>query len=190
MLCVSGVTASGRRTNIPPVYNAYPWGYVYPQFNPYIAPAPAYGVMPIPYYGVGPQQGWGGGPLPYRGFEPNFRQAVPGPTTNDIDYIPRARPSLYPAVPYEPTPTKGAADKQRARFEFTVPVPNAVVLFDGVKTTQTGLNRVFNTPTLAEGKQYTMAVEVQFRDEAGTPVTLRRTFEFTAGETITHRFAE
>jgi uncharacterized protein (TIGR03000 family) len=123
------------------------------------------------------------------GFEPNYPRAVPGPTVDQIDYIPRARPNLYPAVPYEPTPTK-AADKTRARFDFTVPVPNAIVLFDGSKTSQTGINRIFNTPPLAEGKRYTMAVEVQWRDEAGTPVTLRRSFEFGAGETITHKFAE
>ena len=167
----SQAEAYGRRTMIPPAYNVYPWGYVYPQFNPYMAPIPGYGIMPLPLatYGARPDNAGNMDALPYE---------------------PRSRSKLYPAVPYEPTPTGAAIDRTRARFEITVPTADAIVLFDGAKTKQTGVQRTFHTPSLTEGKQYSMTIEVQWRDEAGTSVTRRRTFEFTPGQTITHQFAE
>jgi len=184
LLCAADVSAFGRRTIMPPMYNVYPYGYVYPQFNPYM-PGGGY-VMPLPAYGVTP--------LPLAtwqmlGYDYGI-QKPPANTMNELDYVPRSRPSLYPAVPYEPTPTQRAADLKRARFEITVPTADAVVTFDGAKTTQKGLSRVFVTPSLTEDKLYTATIEVQWADEAGTKITRRRTFEFVAGETITHRFAE
>ena len=55
----------------------------------------------------------------------------------------------YPAVPFGRSPAEQQADLTRARFEITVPTADAIVLFDGVKMTQTGLRRVFMTPIAA-----------------------------------------
>jgi uncharacterized protein (TIGR03000 family) len=144
-----------------------------------VAPLPAYGVMPLPLatyqmqgydlYGQ-PRSGESSGP----GFET----------------MPRQRPSIYPAVPYDPTPEKSATDRRRARFDIAVPTADAIVLFDGVKTKQTGLSRTFMTPPLTEDKLYTSTIEVHWNDEAGTKVSRRRVFEFVAGETVTYKFSE
>jgi uncharacterized protein (TIGR03000 family) len=174
----SSADAFGRRTIMPPVYNVYPYGYVYPQFNPYVAPLPAYGILPQP---LATYQMWGydiGGPQ------------TGGNPTDTLNYVPRSRPNVYPAVPYEPSPAEREADRNRARFEIKVPTKDAIVIFDGKKTTQTGLTRSFVTPALGVDKLYTATIEVSWQDEAGTTVTRRQVFNFVAGETLTHQFKE
>jgi len=186
LLCATDVSAFGRRSMMAPNYgygyNPYGYGYAYPQFNPYMS-SPGYGAMPLPGYGVTPLPL---ATLQMLGYDFVQKEA----DTPQLDYVPRKRPSLYPAVPYDPTPQERAADLKRAKFEITVPTADAIVLFDGAKTTQKGLNRRYFTPALVEDKLYTATIEVQWTDEAGTKVTRRRTFEFVAGETITHRFGE
>src|SRR5215510_5618039 len=134
LILVASVSEAGpfffRRAAMAPAYNAYPYGYVAPQYNPYApfgpytAQLPAYGVIPLP---LATHQMLG-----------LDRATEYTPSTNEMLYLPRARPSIYPAVPYEPALTK-TVDKTRARFEITVPTPNAIVTFDGAKTSQTGL---------------------------------------------------
>jgi len=50
-----------------------------------------------------------------------------------LDYVPRKRPSLYPAIPYTEPPASGRkeVDVRRARFEITVPTADTIIWFDG-----------------------------------------------------------
>jgi uncharacterized protein (TIGR03000 family) len=160
------------------MYYSYPstgYGdYYLPYENPYVAPLPGYAILPLPLASPNwrPERGWIG-----------FGR------DSTSDRGPRSRPTLYPAVPYEPTPS--ATDRLRARFEIGVPYANALVTFDGAKTKQAGLNRVFVTPPMEEGKEYTVTIAVQWMKEDGSMSTPRtKTFNVKAGQTIQHTFVE
>ncbi len=179
-LGVSEASAFGRRAMPAPgvYYYDYP-GAVYPYWSYpyYVAPLPAYGILPPPVtsvYGYGTNYG------AYR-------------TAEDYGYMrdrfetpPRMRLSMYPAVPFEASP---ATERRRARFEVKVPVADAIVYFDGVQTQQTGLNRVFVTPALDEGKEYTITIMVRWPTEDGSLSAPRqKSFTVTAGQTIQTTF--
>ena len=171
----------------------------YPHINPYMYPLPHYGILPpplatfagqpgyVPYY-YGPT-----GLSPY-GYGPNYndprRTDGYGTAETTLDYVPRKRPTVNPAIPFAKSPGASEEDLRRARFEISLPKADAIVTYDGAKTTQTGVTRVFVTPPLTEDKLYTATIVAQWTDEAGTKVTQRKTFEFVAGETLRHRFAE
>jgi uncharacterized protein (TIGR03000 family) len=154
--------------------------YGYPYTVPYVAPYPAYGILPPPI------QGWqnvlGGGSAGKSGAETKGSDA--------INYEPRKRGSVYPAVPFGTAPEEQRADLSRARFEITVPTADAVVLFDGVKMKQTGLKREYVTPPLRNDKEYAATIEVSWQDEAGTTVRRKKSFDFVSGQRITHTFSE
>jgi len=161
-----------------PVTQSYynPWGY-----NPYVAPYPAYGVIP--------------GPIILGAWQHGSESAYSGRTAEDYGYArdefatpPRKRNALYPAVPFEKTPGDRLADIRRVRFEIIVPREDVVVLIDGVATQQTGLSRVYLTPPMDEDRLFTSEFELRWTDEAGKAQSIRRTFEFVAGETIRHTF--
>src|SRR5207247_1282936 len=104
---------------------------------------------------------------------------------------PRMRASLYPAVPFEKSSETASADRRRVRFEITVPYADATVTFDGARTKQTGLNRVFVTPPMDDGKEYTVTIVVQWTKQDGTPSAPRqKAFTARAGQTIQHTFVE
>jgi uncharacterized protein (TIGR03000 family) len=162
----------------------FPPGPVYPYYyNPYVMPLPAYGILPAPlatmnmvyrydavYYGV---------------------QRTAEDYGYQLDTPARKRTSLYPAVPFEKLPEVRLADLRRVRFEITVPYADAVVNFDGAKTKQTGLRRVFVTPPMQEDKEYTATIMVQWTKQDGTLSAPRqKTFTVVAGETVQHTFIE
>jgi uncharacterized protein (TIGR03000 family) len=163
-------------------YSAYcPPGFI---GNPYIAPYPGYGIMPLPF-------------ATYRSLYGedlySSKNATPPGTlpTFQMDYLPRVRGGLYPAVPYEKAPDTrppgGAKDDvTRFRFEVTVPTADAVVLLNGAKTTQTGLRRTYVTPPLVADKHYVYTVEVQWTDDAGSRRTEKTSFDFLLGEPSKH----
>lgn len=184
MLCAADVSARGRRGGPAVIQSPYYVDPYVPGFtpNPYIAPLPAYGILPPPLATYQMIYGYD----PYLG---GRQRSTTANSTDALDYVPRQRPDLYPAIPFGKSPAV-ATDPRRARFEITVPVASASVLFDGAATKQTGLTRVFMTPQLVEDKFYTSTIEVVWRDEAGTELRRKKTFEFIAGETVTHRFAE
>ena len=160
-------------------------GYAY---NPYVAPLPAYGILPPPLATY--QMLYGAS---YDPFYHGVRRAADDYSlrSDALDYVPRKRSSLYPAIPFgTQPPDREGADPTRARFEITVPAASAVVWFDGVKMTQTGLVRVFVTPALAEGKEYTSTIKAQWTAEDGATITRERAFDFKAGGSIQFRFVE
>ena len=157
---------------------AYP-PTAYTSYPPYVMPLPAYGILPPPLATYYMLQGAGTGATGY-----NY-----GASTDQLDYIPRQRPSAYPAIPFEKSEVR-LSDLRRVRYEITVPFAHATVLIDGAKTKQTGLQRSFITPPLQEDKQYSTTVVVQWLDENKMPRTRQRTFTVVAGETIRHAFVE
>jgi uncharacterized protein (TIGR03000 family) len=170
-----------------PYYGAAPM-YYYPLYsdgpfgNPYMSELPGYGILPLP---LNSEFLIDGRRNPYymRSADDSTGVFPPQPA--------RKRPSLYPAVPYEPTPKVPESDRRRVRFEIGVPYADATVTFDGAKTKQTGLERVFVTPPMDEGKEYTVTIAVQWTKQDGTQsVPRQKTFSATAGQTIRYTFVE
>jgi uncharacterized protein (TIGR03000 family) len=69
-----------------------------------------------------------------------------------------------------------------ARVEVSLPHADAVVLFNGSKTTASGTHRVFKTPELSQGKRYTYRVVAMWH-HSGTQIREERTVHVTAGAT-------
>jgi uncharacterized protein (TIGR03000 family) len=180
VLGISDASAWGRRGGgVPsPYYGPHPY-YGYPYVNPY---GPYYGVLPPPVLGYQAQYAND----PYWG----TRRPVDGPAVEPLDYVPRKRTSMHPAIPYTASPQERLEDLRRARFTISVPTVAAVVLFDGTTTMQTGLTRVFVTPPLGEDKLYSSTIEVRWTGEDGAKLVRTKTFDYVAGESITHRFSE
>jgi hypothetical protein len=49
---------------------------------------------------------------------------------------------------------------------------------------------VFVTPPLGEDKLYSSTIEVRWTGEDGAKLVRTKTFDYVAGESITHRFSE
>ncbi len=136
------------------------------------------------YYGA-PFGGYGGGYM----LPSSFGYVATG-VAIAVEPSPRYRDSLYPAIPFGNPPELQITDWRCARYEITVPCGTAVVLVDGVKTSQSGRTRVFVTPPLAQEKQYNVTVTVQWNAADGTPRTQSQTFDVAAGNTVRHTFNE
>jgi uncharacterized protein (TIGR03000 family) len=162
-------------------YYYSPMNYGYPYYNPYIAPYPAYGILPEPLatraiLGTGTYSG-----ARRTADEYGYDRAL-------ID-TPRKRASAYPAVPYENTPpVDKLADLRRVKFIVHVPTEDAVVLFDGAETKQTGLTRTFRTPPMEEDRLFSSTIEAIWRNDADKKEERKETRKFVAGETITITF--
>lgn len=129
--------------------------YGWQYYNPYVEPLPGYGILPPPLATL---------QMIERRFE---RGPLPPP--------PRVRAPLESAQDL-------VADVTRFRFEVTVPTADAVVLVNGAKTTQQGLQRMYVTPPLVVDKYYTYTVEAQWTDQAGVRRTEKTSFDFLLGE--------
>jgi uncharacterized protein (TIGR03000 family) len=142
----------------------------------------------VPVYAIGSVGGYSG--IDYRA---NFwRQMDAGFGYDCFDAAPRMRASLYPAVPF---PYAGPVAVHRTepcciRYEITVPCASATVFLDGVETRQTGLNRVYITPPVDAGRDYTVKVTVQWKGQDGAPRTQARTLDVQAGATVRCAFTE
>lgn len=162
-----------------PFYSPYAVPGYYPYYNPYMVPLPGYGVMPLPLATMNYRNG-------YDAYGANYDSS-----RTLLDAPPRKRPTLYPAVPFERSPAERLTDIRRVRFEITVPFENAIVYFDGVKTKQTGLTRVFMTPPMEEGKEYTVTLDAQWTRDGGKLSAPRpKTFTVVAGERVQHTFID
>ncbi|MBM3997088.1 MAG: TIGR03000 domain-containing protein [Planctomycetes bacterium] len=154
-------------TYYPGVWNSY-------YYNPYVLPAPYYGILP-PAFAT--QDG-----SMFRTAQEPYDPTIP---------TPRKRPGLYPAVPYEKSPEERLADLRRVRFEITVPYADAVVTFNGNAKKQTGLTRIFATPPLKEGEEYTITVNARWRKQDGAMSAPReKAFKVRAGDSVQHTFVE
>jgi uncharacterized protein (TIGR03000 family) len=139
--------------------------------------------MPYSNYTPGVPYQYGYGQYGY-GYGPSATVLLPGFGASDP---PRARPTLYPAIPEPARPIIAAAleteEKDKARIEIHVPAMNAKVYLDGVLTRQTGLDRAYVTPKLKPKSRYTFDVRIDWQDESGRNRTVRRTIAVHAGET-------
>jgi len=170
------------------------WQYGAPSYNPYVAPFPAYAILPPPFLTA--HYGWDLSSDRYarntNGIGSHATAEDYGYSRDYFDQPPRKRPSLAPALPFEGSKSpERPNDARRVRFEITVPNPDAMVFFDGVKTSQGGTDRVYITPELNENREYTSTIEVRWFDAQGKErAPRRRPFTYTAGQTIRYTFTE
>jgi uncharacterized protein (TIGR03000 family) len=147
-----------------------------------------------------PYGGWGGG-YPYGGgyggypyggwgYPPSSTTIAPivySVTGNTGDLPARARPALWPAIPYRDregsiTPASTTSSTQ-AQIDVRVPTASAEVFFDGVEMKQGGTDRHFVTPALDAGSTYTFEIRARWRDAGGKEVTRTRSLDLRAGDT-------
>jgi uncharacterized protein (TIGR03000 family) len=100
------------------------------------------------------------------------------PPPSDVTVPPDASVSGY----YNPAP-----GDDRAHIEVVAPTPDAVLLFDGNPTRQTGTDRMFVSPPLRPGQAYHYTIEARWTVD-GQPVDLSRTVTVTAGQSATVDF--
>jgi uncharacterized protein (TIGR03000 family) len=94
--------------------------------------------------------------------------------------------------PYSDRPTTAvlpAVEGNNAVVHVCVPLALAEVIFDGHKTSSTGMHRVFTTPELTPGKTYTYTVTVNW-SEAGLPRSETRSVQVQAGQSVTVDFTK
>ncbi len=127
-----------------------------------------------------------------------------GYTANPGDPAPRKRPSLYPALPVretprepipetnpaEPIPKPAALDPTRASIQIQVPQADAKLFFDGELTKQAGVLRVFNTPPLETGFDYSFRVRVTWTDALDQPQEKAWTVRVRAGDALRDSFKD
>jgi uncharacterized protein (TIGR03000 family) len=177
-------------------YIGYPWGwYGYPSaaFDSWTNGLSLYG-PPVPVYGPIPGvfgnndlvrrwQGWPSIGFPFGWF--GMYSAWPRPRPLTVTVHPSAEsvpiaPNVAPAPPAaDPTaPAAGALV-----LSVKVPQPAAEVFVDGVKTAQTGTERVFESPPLEAGKRYKYEVTAKWI-EGGATREAKRAVVGTPGEVV------
>jgi putative membrane protein len=99
-------------------------------------------------------------------------------------YAAKALPGLKEQLKEVKGLTGQAPSAPPARAEITVVVPaDAEVFFDGYRTMQRGTERLYFTPPLQVGKQFTYEVVVRWTRD-GKPVEEKRKVEVTGGGTV------
>jgi uncharacterized protein (TIGR03000 family) len=91
---------------------------------------------------------------------------------------------VYPVQGYVNIPELPA---NTASIRVTVPA-DAKVWFDDRKTTQTGSERLFESPPLAPGSDYSYDIKVQWRDRDGKEMTQTRRVHVSANASISVDF--
>jgi uncharacterized protein (TIGR03000 family) len=146
----------------------YYGGYGYPYYSSY-----------YPYnYGWNYYPGYNSWWFPTYYVQPSYSVIESTPTVVD-NYSPAA-------VSYAPM-TETAQDSC-AHLRVIVP-PTAEVWVQGRKTSMTGSNRSFVSPTLTPGKDYHYDISVRW-SENGTPVRRDRTIDVHANEAVTVNFMQ
>jgi uncharacterized protein (TIGR03000 family) len=118
-----------------------------------------------------------------------LRPPLPAPPqTAGVEVL---RPALPQTPGVEPAPLViQAVPEGQPIAQFTVEVPaGAEVYLEGVKTRQTGTSRVFVSPPLIPGQQYTYEVRARWTDN-GQPVEQTRSLAVMAGQRLSVRFPE
>jgi uncharacterized protein (TIGR03000 family) len=97
-------------------------------------------------------------------------------------------PNYYAAAPSSGTvTTSGYYDPNIANIRIAVPA-DAEVFFDGKKTNQTGAVRVFSTPALTPGDNYSYDVRVRWTDANGKMQEKERHVAVHAGDNLSLNF--
>ena len=167
----------------PPILQyGYPFNTPYPPGMPYVAPYPYYGILPPPYATL----------QRLNREDPYYGRRTTGEynATDTLPYEPRKRPTAYPAVPFGPSPAEQQVDSSRARFEITGADGRRGRAVRRREDDADGVARIFVTPALVEGKNYSSTFEVSWKDEAGTSILRKKTFDFVAGQKVSHTFGE
>jgi uncharacterized protein (TIGR03000 family) len=128
-----------------------------------------YAVSPYDYgSGYAPDYDYG---LDAYGYAPDAADAYPAP-----GYSGGPTTSGY----YSPPAGESGREPGSVQIEVRVP-PGAEVWFDGVKSSQTGPDRLYSTPALTPGKSYQYEVTARWR-EGGRDVERKQTVRFKGGE--------
>jgi uncharacterized protein (TIGR03000 family) len=135
-------------------------------------------------YGYYPY-GWGWGLYPYYyggyGYYPSYYNNYYNYGTYPYYYPTEDYSTGYEA--YYPTAVSQQAPNT-VRLNVHVPVANAKVWVDNTLTTQTGTNRVFESPALKPGSNYSYVVRAEWTQN-GKKVEQTQKVRFHAGEEIT-----
>src|SRR5262249_38547275 len=92
------------------------------------------------------------------------------------------RPATTTSFYYEP------ASSSNALVEIRLPDANGKVWFDGAATSSTGVNRRYQTPTLAAGSKFQYQVKATWMKD-GKEISQERVVYVTRGETTVVDFA-
>ncbi|HVS37036.1 MAG TPA: TIGR03000 domain-containing protein [Gemmataceae bacterium] len=150
----------------------------------------------------GYNNGWGGyygGYYPgyssyWRGYSPDYYSGYYGPSayygatpyyTNGYyapDVVSYTTPSYNTSSFYFSPSSNADFDPNRARIEVRVPAADAQILFDGSATQQQGTDRMFITPSLTPGKEFTYSIQARWM-ENGKQVDRTQNVKVTPGQT-------
>jgi uncharacterized protein (TIGR03000 family) len=123
--------------------------------------------------------GMGGGMYPAYGGGYGMPSSVALMPMSYVAFYPPVYTTRAP-VAAPPWPLLPAA--QPATVTVIAPA-DAVVLFDGQQTSQTGAHRVFTTPALVKGQSYHYMVEARFMQNGKSVLQTRRVQVYSGGET-------
>jgi uncharacterized protein (TIGR03000 family) len=133
------------------------------------------------YGGIGsPGLGmWMNGGYPY-GVAPSLYNVPTSVAVSPMNYVAFYPPVYTTRAPVVAPVTGLVPLDQEATVEVTVPA-DAVVLFDGHQTSQTGTNRLFATPPLAKGKSFYYLVEATFQQNGKSVTKSQRVQVYSGG---------
>lgn len=121
--------------------------------------------------------GFGGLGLGYYGWFGPYR-ASPRPYPPSVNPWPRLTEPTFASVDAAPP-----ADQSCLHLSMKVPQPNAEIIVGGIKTLQTGTDRLYESPPLEAGKNYSYEIVARWV-EGGARVERKKTVVGKAGETI------
>ena len=171
----------------PPGFAAFPFFYVPRGFWPnglslYGAPVPAPGAVPGVFGNYDLVRQWRAFPLYGIGAYGTLGIYAPGPRVR-IPYTPPL-PVVEGLPPGRAAPLPAGAKAGGAVIlSVKVPQPAAEVLVNGKRTTQTGTDRIFESPPLDADETYTYVVTARWV-ERGQVVEVSRQVKGTPGEVV------
>lgn len=160
-------------------YGYRPYGYWGPHYHGFYRPYYPYALG----VGVGIGLGYGvyGAYAPYNAYPY-------GPPPVMVYSQPAYDPGPPPAAPQAGGQNAPAPDNA-AHLQLQVP-ENAEVWFQGVRTTQTGRLREFNSAPLTPGMSYSYKISVRYTDAKGTPVNDTRDIQVRANDWFSIDFTQ
>jgi uncharacterized protein (TIGR03000 family) len=160
----------------------YPWyygSYFYPAYSyDWYGGYPWYNYYPTDYYG------WYGS-YPYSASYPYAYSPSTYDYTTPYSYGAYSTPS---EAYYGSVDQSAVAEQNVARVRVLVP-PDAQVWFEGQLTTEGGPERMFATPELEPGREYSYDITAQWHED-GREVTKTAHIVFHAGDSVTADFTQ
>jgi len=169
------------------------WGYPAAAFDEWTNGLSLYG-PPVPVYGPIPGvfgnndlvrrwQGWPSIGMPFGWVGLYAASPRPRPLSVGVHPSVESVPIAPTVSAAAPAADSGAPTAGALVLSVKVPQPAAEVFVDGVKTTQTGTDRVFESPPLAAGKQFKYEVTARWV-EGGATREAKRAVVGTPGEVV------